>query len=311
LLERGDASLRRAFGIFMHRASSAENWLARKIYRKYERILEAEISEKPLPEHVAIIMDGNRRYARLSRLSIAESYELGAKKTEEVIEWCFDLGIKQLTIYAFSAENFRRSDEEKAVLFNLICRKFYEIEKNKKIHEHEVRVKAIGNLKMLPEHVIDAIKRAERATEKYNRFKLFIAVAYSGRMEILDAARRIAEKVRRGEISPEEIDEDLISSHLYHNDGGGVRNTNGGGRERSEVKTSVDLIIRTGGEKRLSNFVPWQSLGNECAAYFCAPFWPCFRRIDLLRAIRTYQQREEERKMTEVGRILKVMRCFL
>ncbi|MCD6387020.1 MAG: undecaprenyl diphosphate synthase family protein, partial [Methanophagales archaeon] len=109
----------------------------------------------------------------------------------------------------------------------------------------------------------------------------------------------------------EEIDEDLISSHLYHNDGGGVRNTNGVGSERSEVKTSVDLIIRTGGEKRLSNFVPWQSLGNECAAYFCAPFWPCFRRIDLLRAIRTYQQREEERKMTEVGRILKVMRCFL
>ena len=297
----------------MRGASSAENWLARKIYRKYERILEAEISEKPLPEHVAIIMDGNRRYARLSRLSIAESYELGAKKTEEVIEWCFDLGIKQLTIYAFSAENFRRSDEEKAVLFNLICRKFYEIEKNKKIHEHEVRVKAIGNLKMLPEHVIDAIKRAERATEKYNRFRLFIAVAYSGRMEILDAARRIAEKVKRGEISPEEIDEDLISSHLYHNDSSGGSNSgNGVGNrsERSDVKTSVDLIIRTGGEKRLSNFVPWQSLGNECAAYFCAPFWPCFRRIDLLRAIRTYQQREEERRLSELWRLLKLMRCL-
>ncbi|MCW3136609.1 MAG: polyprenyl diphosphate synthase [Canidatus Methanoxibalbensis ujae] len=348
---------------------SVGKWLLNRIYRKYEQILEAEILENPLPEHVAIIMDGNRRFARFSDLSFYESYALGARKTWQVAEWCFALGIKQLTIYAFSIENFSRPPEEREILFRLMKEEFERVAHEESIHRNNVRVKVIGNIKMLPEDVVNAIETAECATAGYDRFRLFIAVAYSGRMEILDAARKIAEKVKRGEILPDDIDEDMISAHLYmcedicHDKNFCCNNSSSGDvpekpekpekeevgcdsaaveydadecdecdtecdiaerdayamktkagrscssgisaaeRRQNGMKTSVDLIIRTGGEKRLSNFVPWQSLGNECAAYFCTPFWPGFRRIDLLRAIRTYQQREEERNRKK--RILK------
>ena len=130
-------------------------------------------------------------------------------------------------------------------------------------------------------------------------------------MEILDSVRIIASMVKKGLLSASEINEDTISQHLYISEselGDGSRGTGRGTEDGA--KTAVDLIIRTGGEMRLSNFVPWQALGNECAAYFCAPFWPEFRRIDLLRAIRTYQEREEERRRYTVKRILKLVKAF-
>jgi len=281
------------------------NWLRDRVYGEYERMLEEEILERSLPEHVAIIMDGNRRFARKIGISAEEGYLYGAEVTERVIEWCFDLGIKQLTIYAFSVENFCRTEEEKKQLFELMRAEFEKISRDDRVHRRGVRVKAIGNINLLPASVREAIKRAERATERYRKFRLFIAVAYSGRMEILDSVRIIASMVKKGLLSASEIREDTISRHLYISE---LEDGDTGTEE--SAKTAVDLIIRTGGEMRLSNFVPWQALGNECAAYFCAPFWPEFRRIDLLRAIRTYQEREEERRKYTVKRILKLVKAF-
>ena len=282
-------------------AVAAYNWLRARVYGKYEKRLEEEILERHLPEHIAIIMDGNRRYARKIGISTEEGYNYGAGITEQVIEWCFDIGVKQLTLYAFSIENFCRTAEEIEKIFELMRVEFEKMSRDERIHKNEVRVRAIGNVNLLPESVREAIKKAERTTEQYNKFKLFIAVAYSGRMEIVDAVRIIANRVKSGLLKLEEINEETISKHLYISELEGEDEAPDSG-----AKTSVDLIIRTGGEMRLSNFVPWQALGNECAAYFCAPFWPEFRRLDLLRAIRTYQEREEEQLQRTDSRILKL-----
>ena len=291
----------------LRKAVGMRNWLRDRAYGRYEKLLEEEILEKPLPEHVAIIMDGNRRYAKKIGVSTEEGYLYGAGITERVIEWCFDLGVKQLTIYAFSIENFCRADDEKEGLFKLMRGEFEKISEDERVHKRGVRVKAIGNVNLLPESVKEAIRKAEHATKQYNKFKLFIAVAYSGRMEIVDSVRIIANMVKRGLLSTEDINEETISKHLYISK---VENGSSASASALGAKTAVDLIIRTGGEQRLSNFVPWQALGNECAAYFCAPFWPEFRRIDLLRAIRTYQEREEEKRQHTLSRMLKIVKTF-
>ncbi len=278
-------------------------WLRGKVYAGYGNSLAAEISKRPLPEHVAIIMDGNRRYARKIGISVEEGYNYGAGITERVIEWCFDLGVKQLTLYAFSIENFCRTAEEKAKLFDLLRAEFEKLAVDERIHKNEVRMRAIGNVALLPESVRAAIRKAEQATERYDRFNLFIAVAYSGRMEIVDAIRIIASRIQRGVLKPEEITEETISQHLYVSELEGEADAVDAG-----ARTSVDLIIRTGGELRISNFVPWQALGNECTAYFCAPFWPEFRLVDLLRAIRTYQEREAEKRQRTNVRIANLKR---
>ncbi|MGB3459956.1 MAG: polyprenyl diphosphate synthase [Halobacteriota archaeon] len=283
----------------LRKAASVCNWIQDRAYGKYEKLLADEVRVRSLPEHVAIIMDGNRRYAKKIGVSTEEGYLYGAEITEQVIEWCFEAGVKQLTIYAFSIENFCRSAEEKERLFKLMRLEFEKISKDERVHKRGVRVKAIGNLNLLPDSVKEAIQKAEQETAHYNSFKLFVAVAYSGRMEIVDSVRIIADRVKRGSLSVEEIDEETISKHLYISEIEADDSDSG-------AKTSVDLIIRTGGEMRLSNFVPWQALGNECAAYFCAPFWPEFRKIDLLRAIRTYQEREAEQQQRTTARILKL-----
>ena len=287
----------------LRKAVTIRSRLQGRIYGNYERLLEERILARSLPEHVAIIMDGNRRYAKRIGISTKEGYLYGAEITERVIDWCFDLGIPQLTIYAFSIENFCRMDEEKEHLFALMEKEFEKISRDERVHKDGVRVKAIGNVNLLPETVREAIRKAEDATAHYDKFKLFIAVAYSGKMEIVDSAYIIANMVKRGLLAPEDIDEETISKHLYVSE---IEN----GSSASVAKTSVDLLIRTGGEQRLSNFVPWQALGNECAAYFCAPFWPEFRRIDLLRAVRTYQERADEKRQHTLSRIVQLIKTF-
>ena len=289
----------------LRKAAAIRGRLQDLVYGDYERLLEERILARSLPEHVAIIMDGNRRYAKRIGISTEEGYLYGAGITERVIDWCFELGIKQLTIYAFSIENFCRMDEEKEKLFALMRKEFVKISRDERVHKNGVRVKAIGNVTLLPETVREAIRKAEDATAHYDKFKLFIAVAYSGKMEIVDSAYIIANMVKRGLLAPEDIDEATISKHLYVSE-----IENGSAASASVAKTSVDLLIRTGGEQRLSNFVPWQALGNECAAYFCAPFWPEFRRIDLLRAVRTYQERAEEKRQHTLSRIVRLIKTF-
>ncbi len=228
-------------------------------------------------EHVAIIQDGNRRYAQQKGLSRFLGHSLGADTSERVSDWCLEVGVKHLTLYAFSTENFSRDEKEKSYLFDLIKNKFAQLSCSKKIHANGVRVRAIGRVEMLPPDLQAEICRTEEATREYGKMYLNVALAYGGQRELVDAARSLARQVREGKIRAKEVDEDLIAHHLYPQDGISV--------------PKVDLIIRTGGDSRTSNFLPWQANGNECAAYFCAPYWPEFRKIDFLRAIRTAQTR--------------------
>lgn len=228
-------------------------------------------------EHVAVIQDGNRRYAKQKGLSKILGHSLGADTSEMVADWCLELGIKHLTLYAFSTENFNRDEDEKRYIFELIKNKFTELYSSKKIHDNRVCVRAIGRTDLLPEDLREEIHRVEEATKDYGRMYLNVALAYGGQRELVDAARALAALVISGKIRAEDISEELVADHLYPPGGTAV--------------PKVDLIIRTGGECRTSNFLPWQANGNECAAYFCAPYWPEFRKIDFLRAIRTAQAR--------------------
>jgi len=260
------------------------------LYDGYERLLAKEVMEGPIPQHIAIIQDGNRRYAAKLGKPPHHGHICGAQTTEMVLEWCIEVGVKQLTVYTFSTENFQRSYAERMQLYKLFKRKFENMCTDDRVHSHRAKVKAVGNVKLFPWWVRRAIKKVERATRDYDGFYLNVALAYGGRQEIVDVARAIAKRVAAGELKAGDIDEKTISTHLYQDN-----------------PLNVDLIIRTGGEKRMSNFLPWQASGNECAAYFCAPYWPEFRKIDFLRAIRTYQMRERERRRNTVLRVIKLL----
>lgn len=263
------------------------------LYSGYEYLLLSEIKEFRVPEHVAIIMDGNRRYARKQGVTSWAGHIRGAGTTEKVLDWCHELGVKQLTVYAFSTENLNRSDEEKNRLFELIGIKLEELMHDERTHERGMRVRMLGNVDLLPAALRKTGRQAEEITRNYDGMYLNIAMAYGGRQEIVDTARIIAQKIDGGVLMIPDIDEDIISSHLYPS--------------TSLAVPDVDLIIRTGGDERMSNFLPWQANGSECAAYFCAPYWPEFRKIDFLRSIRTYQTREYEWQKNTVKRIIRLL----
>lgn len=247
--------------------------ILKPVYKGYEWLLERDVKKGKMPRHIAIIMDGNRRLAKSLGLMSWQGHRLGAEKIDEVLEWCLDLGIKTTTAYAFSTENFNRPKAEIEELFNLFEEYFNKIATDERVHKNKMRVKAIGRIERFPERVRRAIKNAEDATKDYDNFILNIAVAYGGRQEVVDAFKKIAESVKKGEIGAENIDEETVSQNLY---------TNG--------LPDPDLVIRTSGEERISGFLLWQSAYSEL--YFCESYWPRFRKIDFLRAIRTYQQRE-------------------
>ncbi|WP_136688039.1 polyprenyl diphosphate synthase [Halorhabdus amylolytica] len=266
------------------------SWFRRHATRAYEQLLKRELDGTPT--HVAVIQDGNRRYARKQGGDAADGHRAGAETTESVLEWCDELGIEELTLYTFSTENFDRPADQRAVLFDLIEDKLYDFADTDRVHESEVRIRAIGETARLPQRVRDAIEYAEGRTEGYERFHLNIALAYGGRAELLGAAREIASEVERGDLDSDAIDVETVENRLYE---GPTRD--------------VDLIIRTGGDERTSNFLPWHANGNEAAAYFCAPYWPEFRKIDFLRAIRTYQHREESWRRKRARRALALVRA--
>jgi len=267
------------------------SWLRRRALAAYERVLEREVDGAPT--HVAVIQDGNRRYAAKRGADAATGHRAGAQTTERVLEWCDELGVRELTLYAFSTENFDRDREEREALFDLLEEKLYEFADRTEIHEKEVRIRAIGRTRRLPERVREAVRYAENRTEGNDRLNLNIALAYGGRAELLDAARSVARDVEAGDLGPGDIDAGTVEERLY-----------------DQPSRAVDLIIRTGGDERTSNFLPWHANGNEAAAFFCTPYWPEFRKVDLLRAVRTYESRRESWRRTRARRALALVRAL-
>lgn len=248
--------------------------LLKPLYSAYEWYISRNLHEENLPRHVALIMDGNRRYSKIQGdMDPIEGHKRGVNTLEKVLDWCIDLGIEIVTIYAFSIENFKRSPKEVEGLMKLFKYNFESITQNKRIHKNEVKLRAVGKLELLPEDVREAIRKAEESTSKYSKRQVNIAIGYDGRLEIVDAMKKIADQVKAGKISPEDIDETVVNDNLYT---AGLADPN--------------LIIRTSGEERLSGFLLWQSSYSEL--YFCDSLWPELRKVDFLRALRSYQQRE-------------------
>ena len=247
--------------------------LRSRIEPLYERYLRWQV--KHIPRHVAVIQDGNRRYAREQGLDTAVGHRLGADATEQVLDWACDLGVRHITLYTFSTENFRRDREELASLFALFREKFIAIIRDERVHRNHIRVQMIGDRSLLPDDLLATIDAAEEATRGYTDYYINVALAYGGRNEIVHAARSILGEVRRGAIAPRAITPDTVESPLH----------------RGAPIPPVDLLIRPGNGSRTSNFLPWLANGHESAVYFCAPYWPAFRKIDLLRAMRVYDQR--------------------
>lgn len=244
-------------------------------YKVYEKWLWYQLKEGVKPEHIAIILDGNRRWASEQALNPFLGHEKGADKVEQLIDWCLQLGVKSITLYTFSTENFQRSKSEVEEIMHIAEERFQQILADERIHKNKVRVKVIGRVNLLPEHLQRLITDVEKATESYDKYFLNFAFAYSGRAEIVDAAKKIAEKVGTGDLSPDEVDEQLFERYLYTS---------------HMPNQDPDLIIRTSGEERLSGFLLWQSAYSELC--FLDVYWPDFRLIDLLRAVRTFQNRK-------------------
>lgn len=266
-------------------------WIWDRVNSVYERLLSEEVTGTPT--HVAVIQDGNRRYARQQGDEPHQGHRAGVQTTEQVLEWCYEIGIKELTLYTFSTENFKRPDEENEPLFDLLCEKLREFADSEQVHEKEVQIRVIGAVNRLPERVQNAITYTTTQTQDYDQFVLNIALAYGGRSQLLKAARNIAEDVEAGDIRPEAIDIGMIENKLYERP---IRD--------------VDLIIRTGGGERTSNFLPWHANGNEAAVFFSTPYWPEFSKKDFLRGIRTYEHRQKSWKRTRARRALALLHAL-
>ena len=227
-----------------------------------------------MPEHVGIILDGNRRWAWQRALTPYDGHYIGAKVGEEVLNWCLEFGIRTLTLYTFSTENFARPSEEVNAVLKIVEEEARKLGKDKRLHTHGVRVKALGRIDLLPESLREVLVQLENETRHYDEHFLNVAIAYAGRAEIVDATKKIVEDVNQGHLSLQQIDEDVFRKYLY---------------TAHLPNPNPDLVIRTSGEERLSGFLLWQSAYSELV--FVDVYWPEFRRIDFLRAIRLYQMR--------------------
>jgi tritrans,polycis-undecaprenyl-diphosphate synthase [geranylgeranyl-diphosphate specific] len=199
----------------------------------------------------------------------------GADAVENLLDWCEEFDIKIITLYVLSVENLDRGDLELDYLYDLIKNRLEKLYNDPRIHKNKMRVKAIGKIELLPEPIKDVLHRLDDATKDYRDHFLNIAIAYGGQNELVDAVKKIGEKVKNGTLDIEQIDKEEIESNLYTS---------------HLPQSSPDMILRTSGEKRLSGFLMWQSAYSELV--FMDIFWPEFRKIDLMRAIRTFQKRK-------------------
>jgi tritrans,polycis-undecaprenyl-diphosphate synthase [geranylgeranyl-diphosphate specific] len=221
-----------------------------------------------LPNHIAIVTDGNRRYARESNINIKLGHEKGAEKVLEVVRWCEQIGIKEITIYSFSTENFERSDAEIENIFNIIEKKLRELNKCRKGYLRRTSINVIGDRSRLPSNVIKSINYAENNSPRDGDFQVNVAIAYGGRNQLLNATKEILMEVQCGALDAAEINQNTIRNRLY-----------------DPPISDVDLIIRTGGEKRTSNFYPWLAWGAESYFEVRGVQWPAFTRRALFHSL--------------------------
>ena len=228
-----------------------------------------------MPNHVAIILDGNRRWAKRNLTIQEKGHFKGADAVENLLDWCEEFDIRIITLYVLSSENLERKNEELDYLYDLIHQRLEKLYSDPRIHKNKMRVKAIGTIELLPESIKDVLKRLDSVTKDYDNHFLNIAIAYGGQNELVDAVKKIGTKIKTGELNAEEINKEVIESNLYTS---------------HLPQSSPDMILRTSGEKRMSGFLLWQSAYSELV--FLDIFWPEFRKIDLMRAIRTFQKRK-------------------
>jgi tritrans,polycis-undecaprenyl-diphosphate synthase [geranylgeranyl-diphosphate specific] len=223
------------------------------------------------PAKIAVILDGNRRFGRKKGLMPWQGHEFGVKKVEELLEWCRDLGIMELTLYAFSMDNFKRPENEKKALFGLFKTNIRKLEENDKLKKYGIKVRFAGRLSMFPEDIQKDMRHLMKKTSKNDRFWLNFAMAYSGKSEITDSVKKIIQKLRNRKIDEKDVNEKLIEDNLY-------------------LSSSPDIFIRPGGEKRMSDFLLWQSAYSEL--FFIDKLWPEFTKEDLVEIIKEYKKRE-------------------
>jgi len=223
------------------------------------------MAEGNAPKHIAIILDGNRRWAKKKGKPISYGHKKGFDKIKDLLQWSIDLGVKEVTMYCFSTENFKRDKKEVNYLFELFRKQFDSFSKEDVIHKNKVRIDVIGRLNMFPKDMQAKMKDIMKKTKKYNKYKLNFALGYGGRAEIVDAFKKIIKKKIK------KIDEKTILNNLY-------------------LKDEPDLFIRPGGEKRISNFLIYQAAYSEMV--FTDKMWPEFSKQDLKKCVKEYDKRE-------------------
>ena len=224
-----------------------------------------------VPHHVGIILDGNRRFAKRLMLEPWKGHDLGFEKLKKIYKWCAEVGVKELTLYCFSIQNFDRPKAEFNYLMSIFARACDDALTNADIRENGIRIKVIGRPELFPQVLQDKLQTVVEATAQHANFTITLALAYGGREEIADAVKRLAQDVAVGKLKVTDIADDTLRGYLY-------------------LQSDPDLIIRTGGEQRLSNFLTWQSTYSELI--FLDKTWPEFEKQDLLDAIAEYQQRD-------------------
>jgi len=229
-----------------------------------------ELDKQNLPEHIAIIMDGNRRWAKNNELTTKEGHKAGSKNLERIAVFCNELGIKYLTVYAFSTENWKRTQEEVSALMFILKANLDSM--LRKMDLKNIKIRVIGEKENIPEDIQEKIDKLVEKTKNNTGLVLNIAFNYGGRAELTHACREIAVKVKNGEINIEDISEEIISKNIY-----------------TAGQPDPDLMIRTSRELRTSNFLPWQLTYSEF--YFPDKHWPEFSEEDLIEAIKVYQKR--------------------
>ena len=245
-------------------------------YAIYTRRLRAAVLAHPRPDHVAVIMDGNRRWAVAEGFGVGAGHRRGAEKALELIDWCVDLGIGEVTLWALSIENLERSSEEVSTITDVAAEAIGALTSGKRRTNAPVELRVIGRRDLLPPGLAETVDQSATLSRADGAIRVTVAIAYSGRDELLEAFRATIREAVAAETPAAELADSItaetLAAHLY---------THG--------SSDPDLIIRTSGEIRLSGFLPWQSVYSEY--HFAEAYWPAFREIDFLRAIRTYQQR--------------------